>query len=146
MTTLEGVTPYPPEFAARYRALGYWEDRPLGRFFDEVCAQFSERVALVAGEERITYGELASRAERLALHFLHLGLRPRDRLVMQLPKKQKQQLVNLLLEKDITISEQQKQLVRSRIKKYKPRPDKLVPEAEAWDKLTAAVALVLDMR
>jgi len=85
MTTLEGVTPYPPEFAARYRALGYWEDRPLGRFFDEVCAQFSERVALVAGEERITYGELASRAERLALHFLNLGLRPRDRLVMQLP-------------------------------------------------------------
>jgi 2,3-dihydroxybenzoate-AMP ligase len=85
MTTLEGVTPYPPEFAARYRALGYWEDRPLGRFFDDVCAQFSERVALVAGEERITYGQLASRAERLALHFLHLGLRPRDRLVMQLP-------------------------------------------------------------
>jgi 2,3-dihydroxybenzoate-AMP ligase len=85
MTTLEGVTPYPPAFAARYRALGYWEDRPLGRFFDDVCAQFSERVALVAGEERITYGQLASRAQRLALHFLHLGLRPRDRLVMQLP-------------------------------------------------------------
>lgn len=26
---LEGVTPVPAEFAARYRELGYWEDRPL---------------------------------------------------------------------------------------------------------------------
>jgi len=26
---LDGVTPFPAEFAARYRALGYWEDRPL---------------------------------------------------------------------------------------------------------------------
>jgi hypothetical protein len=57
---------------------------------------------------------------------------------MQLPKKQKQQLVSLLLEKDITISEEQKQLVRSRIKKYKARPDKLIPEADAWNKINAA--------
>jgi 2,3-dihydroxybenzoate-AMP ligase len=26
---LEGVTPFPPEFAARYREKGYWQDRPL---------------------------------------------------------------------------------------------------------------------
>jgi hypothetical protein len=26
---LDGVTPFPAEFAARYRALGYWQDRPL---------------------------------------------------------------------------------------------------------------------
>jgi non-ribosomal peptide synthetase component E (peptide arylation enzyme) len=26
---LDGVTPFPAEFAARYRELGYWEDRPL---------------------------------------------------------------------------------------------------------------------
>ena len=25
---LPGVTPFPPEFAARYRSRGYWEDRP----------------------------------------------------------------------------------------------------------------------
>jgi hypothetical protein len=69
--------------------------------------------------------------------YLPLNVQQLVELVRQLPKKQKQQLVNLLLEKDITISEQQKQLVRSRIKKYKARPDKLVPEAEAWDKINA---------
>lgn len=69
--------------------------------------------------------------------YLPLNVQQLVDLVMQLPKKQKQQLVNLLLEKDITISEQQKQLVRSRIKKYKTRPDKLVPEADAWNRINA---------
>lgn len=85
MTTLEGVTPYPPEFAARYRALGYWEDRSMADFFDEICTSFADRIALVAGDQRITYHELAERAERLALHLLKFGLRPLDRFVMQLP-------------------------------------------------------------
>lgn len=69
--------------------------------------------------------------------YLPLNVQQLVDLVMQLPKKQKQQLVDLLLEKDITISEQQKQLVRSRIKKYKARPDKLISEDEAWDKINA---------
>lgn len=69
--------------------------------------------------------------------YLPLNVQQLVDLVMQLPKKQKQQLVNLLLEKDVSISEQQKQLVRSRIKKYKAHPDKLVPEVEAWDKINA---------
>ena len=33
---LEGVVRFPPEFAARYRAKGYWEDRSLADTFDEV--------------------------------------------------------------------------------------------------------------
>jgi len=31
MTTLEGVVPFPPEFAARYREKGY-DDFPLSKF------------------------------------------------------------------------------------------------------------------
>ena len=85
MTILEGVTPYPPEFIARYRALGYWEDQSLASFFAQVCTQFSERIAIVAGDQRITYHQLDLRAERLALHLLDLGLRPGDRFIMQLP-------------------------------------------------------------
>lgn len=85
MTILEGVTPYPPEFIARYRALGYWEDRPMRDFFNEICTRYGERIAIVAGSERITYQQLAQQAERLALHLLDCGLRPGDRFVMQLP-------------------------------------------------------------
>jgi 2,3-dihydroxybenzoate-AMP ligase len=85
MTSLEGVVPYPPEFAARYRAQGYWEDRTLAEFFDEITTQFADRVAFVADGEHITYRTLAQNVERLALHLLKLGVQPLDRFVMQLP-------------------------------------------------------------
>jgi hypothetical protein len=58
-------------------------------------------------------------------------------LVGQLPKKQKQQMIDLLLEEDIAVSEQQKQLVRDRIKKYNAHPEKLIPEQEAWNIINA---------
>lgn len=82
---LDGVVPFPPEVAGRYRRLGYWEDRPMRDVFAEACAAFAKRIALVAGEQRITYGEMAARAERLALHLVRLGVRPLDRMVVQLP-------------------------------------------------------------
>jgi 2,3-dihydroxybenzoate-AMP ligase len=82
---LDGVVPFPAEFVARYREKGYWKDRSLGRVFHAVFATFADRVAVIAGSERLRYAELASRVERLALAFLDLGLRPLDRVVLQLP-------------------------------------------------------------
>ena len=70
MTLLEGVVPFPPEFAARYREKGYWEDQTMGHFFDEIFAKTPERVAFLADEKRVTYRELAQTVERLALHLL----------------------------------------------------------------------------
>ena len=69
--------------------------------------------------------------------YLPLSLQQIVDLVKQLPKKEKQQLVNLLLEEDITISEEQKQIVRNRIKKYKAQPGDLVSEANAWKIINA---------
>ncbi len=82
---LDGVVPFPPDFVARYRAKGYWEDRSLAGVFQDVFATFAGRTALIAGSEHVTYRELAGRVERLARHFLELGLRPLDRVVVQLP-------------------------------------------------------------
>lgn len=64
--------------------------------------------------------------------YLPLNVQQIIDLVKQLPRKQKQQLVNLLLEEDITIPEEQKQHVRNRIKKYQSNSDKLIPEQNAW--------------
>ncbi|TMD00662.1 MAG: (2,3-dihydroxybenzoyl)adenylate synthase [Chloroflexi bacterium] len=85
MSSLAGVTPFPPDFAARYRARGYWEDVPLGRFYAGVFASHGHRVAMVSGSERVTYSELRERVARLALHLLGLGVVPLDRWVVQLP-------------------------------------------------------------
>ncbi len=85
LTTLEGVVAFPDEIAAHYRALGYWEDKTFGMFLDEICQRFADRIALVTGEQQISYRQLAERVERLALHLLKFGLQTRDRFVMQLP-------------------------------------------------------------
>jgi 2,3-dihydroxybenzoate-AMP ligase len=85
MSRLAGVTPIPPEFAARYRARGYWEDVPLGRFYDGVFKTHEDRLALISGDERVTYDELKQRVDRLALHLLELGVAPLDRWVLQMP-------------------------------------------------------------
>ena len=83
--TLPGVTPFPPEFAARYRARGYWEDRPLIAHFLEVFDRYRDRVAVVDDDGSYTYAELAAASERVALNLLDLGLEPADRVVVQLP-------------------------------------------------------------
>src|SRR5581483_4265521 len=82
---LEGFVPWPDELVQRYRERGYWEDRPLIDHFRDAFDKYADRVAIVAGEERITYGQLGDRADRLALHLLELGLKPLDAAVLHLP-------------------------------------------------------------
>src|SRR2546429_178440 len=82
---LPGVTPFPPEFAARYRARGYWDDRPLITNFLKVFADHASRAAVIDDEGSYTYAELATTSERVALNLLDLGVEPADRVVVQLP-------------------------------------------------------------
>ena len=84
---LEGFTPVPSDFAARYRAKGYWLGQPMGTYFCDIFAKWGDREAVVAGAERITYRELSSRIDHLARHLLGHGVKPLDRVVMQLPNK-----------------------------------------------------------
>jgi 2,3-dihydroxybenzoate-AMP ligase len=81
---LDGVVPFPDEYAVRYRERGYWRDRALRDVLAEHFAAYADRVALHAGGEDITYAELDARAERLARNLYDLGLRPLDRMVVQL--------------------------------------------------------------
>jgi 2,3-dihydroxybenzoate-AMP ligase len=46
---LDGVTPFPAEFAARYRERGYWRDRPLFDGFRDAFGRYADRVALADG-------------------------------------------------------------------------------------------------
>lgn len=82
---MDGVVPFPPEFAARYRAAGYWEDRPLRDVFADWCRKYAGRVALIDAKTQVTFAELDARSTNLALNLLALGIRPRDRLVVQMP-------------------------------------------------------------
>jgi 2,3-dihydroxybenzoate---[aryl-carrier protein] ligase len=76
---LEGVTPFPPEFAARYRARGYWQDRPLYDGFRDCLRTNADRVAIIDDSGPVTYGQLEQRSARLARALLGL-LREWDEL------------------------------------------------------------------
>ncbi|MFI2606621.1 (2,3-dihydroxybenzoyl)adenylate synthase [Kitasatospora sp. NPDC018619] len=97
MTPLEtvraGFTPYPAEYAERYRAAGYWRGETFGRMLRERAAAHGERTAVVdpgghsvaSAERRWTYAELDRRADRMAAGLLARGIRAGDRVVVQLP-------------------------------------------------------------
>ena len=82
---IDGVVPFPPEYAARYRAKGYWRDRTLAQEFAESFERFAQRTAVVDGERVYTYADVDRISDRLALNLLDLGLAPADSAVLQLP-------------------------------------------------------------
>ncbi|HZA13386.1 MAG TPA: AMP-binding protein, partial [Myxococcaceae bacterium] len=82
---LEGFTPWPEERARLYRERGYWEGVTIFEMVARTAARHPEKTALIAGERRIGYRELIDTAERLAARFAEAGLRPLDRVVLQLP-------------------------------------------------------------
>ncbi|MDQ0377613.1 (2,3-dihydroxybenzoyl)adenylate synthase [Amycolatopsis thermophila] len=83
---LDGCVPWPGELAERYRAEGYWSGRPLDVLLSEGARQHPSRTALVdADGSRWTYAELDEWASRLAAGLAETGLRPGERVVVQLP-------------------------------------------------------------
>jgi 2,3-dihydroxybenzoate-AMP ligase len=83
-SALEGCVPWPEDLARRYRELGYWEGITLFEALARSARNFADKVAVIDGAQRITYGALRERAEALAAGFSRLGLRSRDRVVFQL--------------------------------------------------------------
>src|SRR5919197_2408834 len=82
---LEGFKPRPEERARTYRQKGYWEGLTLFEGVARSARRHPDKTALVAGERRISYRELIAVSERVGARFIEVGLRPLDRVVMQLP-------------------------------------------------------------
>jgi 2,3-dihydroxybenzoate-AMP ligase len=82
---LAGCTPWPETLARRYRARGYWEGVTIPGALAAAAAMRPDKIALVHGDVRVSYAQLVDRVERLAARFAHAGLRPLDRVVLQLP-------------------------------------------------------------
>lgn len=82
-------TPWPPEVAARYRAAGHWRGQTFGALLTALTAAHADRTAVVGEQHgtaiRWTFADLDDRAHRIAAGLTGLGLRPADRVVLQLP-------------------------------------------------------------
>jgi 2,3-dihydroxybenzoate-AMP ligase len=96
---LDGVVPFPPEFARRYRDKGYWIDKSLAQEYRIAFDKFEKRVALLDRDGSITYGELDRMSDNLALNLLEIGFHPLDRVVLQLPNVSEFVVLYLALQK-----------------------------------------------
>jgi 2,3-dihydroxybenzoate-AMP ligase len=96
---LEGVVPFPPEFAKRYREKGYWIDKTLAEEYRAAFDRYGKRTALIDRDRSITYADLDQMSRNLALNLLEAGLRPLDRVVVQLPNVAEFVVLYLALQK-----------------------------------------------
>jgi len=96
---LEGVVPFPPEFAKRYRDRGYWIDKSLAQEFRIAFDKYESRVALLDRDRSITYRELDRMSDNLALNLLEAGFKSLDRVVVQLPNVAEFVVLYLALQK-----------------------------------------------
>jgi 2,3-dihydroxybenzoate-AMP ligase len=79
---------WPEEFAARYRAAGYWRGETIGGMLRERAERHPDREALVdpaPARRSWTYRELDEVVDRMAAGFAARGIAKGDRVVVQLP-------------------------------------------------------------
>lgn len=84
---LDGFVPFPEAFVKKYKEKGHWADKTLGEEFDESVVKYADRIALSFQGEQVTYRRLGVYVNRLALHFVDIGLRTYDRMIFQLPNE-----------------------------------------------------------
>ena len=83
--SLDGFTPYKEEDAAKYNRLRWWPGIPLCGILDKAADIYPEKEALVDGKKRFTYAQLKNHIDKLAIGFINLGIKPLDRIFVQLP-------------------------------------------------------------
>jgi 2,3-dihydroxybenzoate-AMP ligase/mycobactin salicyl-AMP ligase len=82
---LQGFTPYKKEDADKYNRLRWWAGLTYGDILDKAADIYPDKEALVDRETRFTYSQVQEKTHKLALGFIDLGIRPLDRVLVQLP-------------------------------------------------------------
>jgi cyclohexanecarboxylate-CoA ligase len=70
---------------AEHTDAGYWLNRTITDYLDEIACATPDKTAFVDSRRRITYGELKRVSDRCALGLLELGVQPGDVVSFQLP-------------------------------------------------------------
>lgn len=84
-----------PEFAAQYRAQGYWPDKTLYETFYEMVQRYPNKTAIIVGKNHYTYAEFNQLIENAAANLLALGLQSGDVIAGQLPNSAEIPLLHL---------------------------------------------------
>jgi 2,3-dihydroxybenzoate-AMP ligase len=79
-------TDFPPQDTL-YRAAGLWGSLTLPQELALRMRKYADRTAVVTADGALTYGELDETTERIAAGLLRLGLRPGDRVLLQVTNR-----------------------------------------------------------
>jgi 2,3-dihydroxybenzoate-AMP ligase len=82
---LENCVPWPQSVVDEYRGLGLWRDETIDEAIMRAARRTPDKIALIAGNLRLSFADLIERSERLADGLFDAGLRAGDRVVVQLP-------------------------------------------------------------
>jgi non-ribosomal peptide synthetase component E (peptide arylation enzyme) len=82
---IEGCIPYKKEDADKYNKLRWWAGLTFGDVFDRATDIHPEKEAFVDQYSRFTYGEAREKTDKLAVGLMDLGIKPEDRVLLQLP-------------------------------------------------------------
>jgi non-ribosomal peptide synthetase component E (peptide arylation enzyme) len=82
----------PPELAAQFRAQGYWKDQTIYERFRAAAQPDLNKVAIIEGDRRITYGELLRTIDTIAGNLLDLNI-PKGGIVALQCKNAPEQLI-----------------------------------------------------
>jgi 2,3-dihydroxybenzoate-AMP ligase len=81
---IHGAVPWPKEREEKYTR-ECWPNKNFGQVFLESVTKHAERVAVVEGNIRVSYRELGEKVKGLARGLIALGLKPTERVLLQLP-------------------------------------------------------------
>jgi non-ribosomal peptide synthetase component E (peptide arylation enzyme) len=82
---LEGAPPYREDDAQDYLLRRWWSGLTFGDLLDRAAEIHPNKEAFVDRQTRLTYAQARENAERLAIGLMDLGIKPLDRVMIQLP-------------------------------------------------------------
>ena len=74
-----------PDHIDTYRRAGWWTDTTTADTLERHARERPDQLAIADNRFRLTYAEYAHRSQRLASHFIRLGLTSDDVIALQLP-------------------------------------------------------------
>jgi 2,3-dihydroxybenzoate-AMP ligase len=82
---LEGCTPFPLEFAERYKRDGFWRSETIPQAIAQAARQRPDSIALVDSTRSLTCSQLLDEAGNVAALLDREGIARGDRVIIQLP-------------------------------------------------------------
>jgi len=82
---IEGCAPYASQDVEKYSRMRWWLGMTWGDVFDKHTDIYPGRTGLVDDRGRWTNRELRQQVDKLAIGLMKLGIRPKERVLLQLP-------------------------------------------------------------